>query len=68
MVYDIDKSKLVKKLKEIGMNQMDQCDVVDKQLSKIVTSTDEDNSSPEVQYFKTIYDREELQALERKRN
>ena len=66
MVYDIDKSKLLKKLKEIGMNQMDQCDVVDKQLSKIVTSADEDDSGSEVQYFKTIYDREELHDLERK--
>lgn len=68
MVYDIDKNKLLRKLKEIGMTQMDQCDVVDKQLSKIVTSTDVDDSSPEVQYFKTIYDSEELRGLERKRN
>ncbi len=61
MSYD---EGVLKKLKSLGLGQLEQREKVEKDMQAAVKKVDVDNSNPEVEYSKTIYDNDELKDLE----
>jgi len=64
-IYTTPKQAILKKLKEIGMDQQEDRKGPAEEVSK-VASREEKFDGTDTEYFKSIYNKEELRDLERK--
>ncbi len=63
-VYKTPKQAILDKLKEIGMAQLEDRKGPEKEMNAVANKTDSYDGT-ETEYFKTVYDKDELKELER---